>query len=43
VRYDESIDGFEFTPQVALFDLLNVRLVHGWLVDPADVRVPPKP
>ncbi|KFM29292.1 Protein FAM63A [Auxenochlorella protothecoides] len=31
-----SIGGFEFTRETGIFDLLNVRLVHGWLVDPQD-------
>lgn len=30
----QDIRGFEFTQDVAIFDLLDVRLVHGWLVDP---------
>ena len=25
---------FEFTDEVAIFDLLQVQLLHGWLVDP---------
>lgn len=33
VRFD-SIRGFEFTRETAIFDLLDIRLVHGWLVDP---------
>ncbi|KAL2902290.1 Ubiquitin carboxyl-terminal hydrolase MINDY-1 [Bienertia sinuspersici] len=31
-----SIDDFEFTPECAIFDLLNIPLYHGWLVDPQD-------
>lgn len=31
-----SVSGFEFTCESALFDLLNVMLYHGWLVDPQD-------
>lgn len=27
---------FEATPEVAVFDLLGISLVHGWLVDPQD-------
>jgi hypothetical protein len=27
---------FEPTPEVAVFDLLGIPLVHGWLVDPLD-------
>ncbi|KAF6265489.1 hypothetical protein COO60DRAFT_1457089 [Scenedesmus sp. NREL 46B-D3] len=29
---------FEPTPEVAVFDLLGIPLVHGWLVDPQDGR-----
>lgn len=29
-----AIRGFEFTDEVAVFDLLDMSLVHGWLVDP---------
>ena len=29
-----GIDAFEFTDEVAIFDLLGMPLVHGWLVDP---------
>jgi hypothetical protein len=33
VRFHD-IRGFEFTQDSAIFDLLDVRLLHGWLVDP---------
>lgn len=29
-----DIRGFEFTQETVIFDLLDVRLLHGWLVDP---------
>jgi len=29
-----SVGDFEFTPECVVFDLLNIRLMHGWLVDP---------
>ena len=29
-----GIDSFEFTDEVAVFDLLGMQLLHGWLVDP---------
>jgi hypothetical protein len=29
-----SIEGFEFTQEMNVFDILNIRLVHGWLVHP---------
>jgi Protein of unknown function (DUF544). len=25
---------FEYTPECIIFDLLNIPLYHGWLVDP---------
>ena len=31
-----SIVDFEFTAEMAIFDLLDIRLVHGWLVDDDD-------
>ena len=31
-----SVSGFEFTQELAIFDLLSVQLYHGWLVDPND-------
>ncbi|KAL9246765.1 hypothetical protein vseg_020259 [Gypsophila vaccaria] len=30
------VDDFEFTPECAIFDLLDIPLYHGWLVDPQD-------
>lgn len=33
VRFTD-IDKFEFTDEVAIFDLLGIPLVHGWLIDP---------
>ncbi|PRW58319.1 FAM63A-like isoform X2 [Chlorella sorokiniana] len=35
VRFHD-IAGFEYTPETAVFDLLDMPLVHGWLVDPQD-------
>ena len=29
-----SVRAFEFTQETVIFDLLDVRLLHGWLVDP---------
>uniref|UniRef100_A0ABM0LVZ9 Ubiquitin carboxyl-terminal hydrolase n=1 Tax=Saccoglossus kowalevskii TaxID=10224 RepID=A0ABM0LVZ9_SACKO len=29
---------FEYTPECIVFDLLNVHLFHGWLVDPQNVE-----
>lgn len=28
-----SVSGFEFTSEMNVFDLCNVRLLHGWIVD----------
>lgn len=28
------MSAFEFTPEFLVFDLLNIPLYHGWLVDP---------
>ncbi|KAL5552175.1 hypothetical protein UlMin_002351 [Ulmus minor] len=30
------INDFEFTPECAIFDLLDIPLYHGWIVDPQD-------
>ncbi|MEW5307491.1 MAG: hypothetical protein WDW36_009883 [Sanguina aurantia] len=35
VRFNAP-DAFEATREVAVFDLLGIPLVHGWLVDPQD-------
>eukprot|EP00240_Pyramimonas_obovata_P013569 CAMPEP_0118943480 /NCGR_PEP_ID=MMETSP1169-20130426/38402_1 /TAXON_ID=36882 /ORGANISM="Pyramimonas obovata, Strain CCMP722" /LENGTH=260 /DNA_ID=CAMNT_0006888745 /DNA_START=87 /DNA_END=866 /DNA_ORIENTATION=+ len=35
VRF-RNIDDFEFTQECAIFDLLDIQLVHGWLVSPED-------
>ncbi|KAL1569001.1 ubiquitin carboxyl-terminal hydrolase MINDY-1-like [Salvia divinorum] len=32
------IDDFEFTPECAIFDLLDIPLYHGWIVDPQDIE-----
>eukprot|EP00608_Synchroma_pusillum_P003509 CAMPEP_0198432854 /NCGR_PEP_ID=MMETSP1452-20131203/24385_1 /TAXON_ID=1181717 /ORGANISM="Synchroma pusillum, Strain CCMP3072" /LENGTH=178 /DNA_ID=CAMNT_0044153339 /DNA_START=56 /DNA_END=589 /DNA_ORIENTATION=+ len=31
-----DVDAFEFTEELAAFDLLDVHLYHGWLVDPQE-------
>ena len=33
VRFHD-VKGFEFTDEIAIFDLMDISLVHGWLVDP---------
>eukprot|EP00904_Undaria_pinnatifida_P005402 jgi/Undpi1/1992/HiC_scaffold_12.g05379.m1 len=35
VRFN-SIRGFEFTEEMAAFDMSGVTLLHGWIVDPED-------
>ncbi len=29
-----SVQDFEFTPELQLFDLFNITLYHGWVLDP---------
>uniref|UniRef100_A0A1D1YXN6 Protein FAM63A n=1 Tax=Anthurium amnicola TaxID=1678845 RepID=A0A1D1YXN6_9ARAE len=31
-----KINDFEFTPECAIFDLFDIGLYHGWIVDPQD-------
>ena len=33
VRFNQT-DAFEFSEDLVIFDLLGIRLLHGWLVDP---------
>ena len=35
VRFN-GIRSFEFTQETAVFDILDIPLVHGWIVDPQD-------
>lgn len=35
VRFD-AVSSFEYTPELTVFDLLQIPLYHGWLVDPQD-------
>ena len=37
VRF-RNITDFEFTQECATFDLLDIPLVHGWLVSPEVIR-----
>lgn len=37
VRFN-SIRGFEFTEEMAAFDMTGITLLHGWLLDPEDKR-----
>ncbi|XP_043221055.1 ubiquitin carboxyl-terminal hydrolase MINDY-1-like isoform X2 [Amphibalanus amphitrite] len=34
-----GVQEFEYTPECCIFDLLHVRLYHGWLVDPREPDV----
>ncbi|KFP69782.1 Protein FAM63A, partial [Acanthisitta chloris] len=34
-----GVSDFEYTPECIVFDLLNVPLYHGWLVDPQNLEV----
>jgi hypothetical protein len=38
VRFRNILD-FEFTSECAIFDLLDISLVHGWLVDPQVIPI----
>jgi hypothetical protein len=40
VRFN-SVSGFEFTQELAIFDLLDVPLYHGWLSEPSDAVTHP--
>lgn len=37
VRFN-SVRGFEFTEEMAAFDLTGITLLHGWVLDPEDKR-----
>jgi len=30
----KSVSSFEYTPELVVFDLLRIPLLHGWLPDP---------
>ena len=32
-----SVDKFEYTGECIIFDLLNIQLLHGWVIDPQDI------
>ena len=36
VKFDK-VDAMEYSEDLLIFDLLNVRLLHGWVLDPQDV------
>ena len=33
-KFTDGISGYEYTSELTAFDMLQVKLVHGWLVDP---------
>jgi len=33
-----NVKGFEYTPALTIFDLLDIDLVHGWIVDKNDIE-----
>lgn len=34
-----DVTHFEFTPAIAMFDNYNIRLLHGWVVDPQQTEL----
>ena len=38
-KFTQGVTGYEYTSQLGAFDLLRVKLVHGWLVDPQEREV----
>lgn len=34
-----SVDKFEYTRECIIFDLLNIQLYHGWVIDPQDTEL----
>ena len=37
VRF-EGVDKFEFTKALSVFDMLDIRLLHGWVIDEQDAQ-----
>lgn len=37
VRFN-NVRGFEFTEEMAAFDMTGITLLHGWILDPEDKR-----
>ncbi|CAF1014048.1 unnamed protein product [Rotaria sp. Silwood1] len=35
----DGVDKFEYTPECIIFDLLNIQLFHGWVIDPQDTEL----
>ena len=36
-----SVEGFEYSPEMSIFDLLDVRVYHGWIVSEDDLSAYP--
>ncbi len=41
-KFTQGCTGYEYTSQLSAFDMLRVRLVHGWLMDPASSSTSPE-
>jgi hypothetical protein len=41
-KFTQGCTGYEYTSQLSAFDMLRVRLVHGWLMDPASSTSTPE-
>ncbi|CAF1379394.1 unnamed protein product [Rotaria sordida] len=35
----DGVDKFEYTRECIVFDLLNIQLFHGWVIDPQDIEL----
>ncbi|CAF3479200.1 unnamed protein product [Rotaria socialis] len=35
----DGVDQFEYTRECIVFDLLNIQLFHGWVIDPQDTEL----
>ncbi|UJR33045.1 hypothetical protein I4U23_020504 [Adineta vaga] len=35
----DGVDKFEYTRECIIFDLLNIQLFHGWVIDPQDTEL----
>lgn len=38
-KFTAGIDGYEYTAELTAFDMLRVKMVHGWLIDPQDLSL----
>lgn len=37
--FPPSVRDFEYTPELAIFDLFEIPIFHGWVVDPQEVEL----